>query len=171
MQVHLNTSTMRLEDLPMDVGYASEKVTLTDSEGKGHIIGGQNGKTQLIITAPFIDDALIDELKELSDQLPKGGDYEVTTALVVANDTHTPPQLEGIDFLIDTQEEYGDFYGVRLVGEPYGGELTKAAILISKDGAIFYDDFAEELTDRFNTDTLLRKIMAAQTCYTGKGCH
>ncbi len=171
MQVHLNTSTMRLEDFPMDVGYASEKVTLTDSEGKVHTIGGQNGKTQLIISTPFIDDAFIDELKELSEQLPKGGDYEVTAALVVANDTHTPPELGGIDFFVDSQEEYGDFYGVRLVGEPYGGELTKAAILVSKDGAIFYDDFVENLENRFNTDTLLRKIMAAQTCYTGKGCH
>lgn len=162
---------MRLEDFPMDVGYASEKVTLKNSAGESCVIGGQNGKTQLIISSPFIDDALISELKELSEQLPKGGDYEVTAALVVANDSHTPPELEGIDFLVDADNEYGDFYGVRLVGAPYGGELTKAAILISKDGAIFYDDFAEDLTKKFNTDTLLRKIMAAQTCYTGKGCH
>lgn len=155
----------------MDVGYASENVNLTDSEGNTHSLGGQNGKTQLIISAPFIDEALIDELKELDAMLPKGGDYEVTAALVVANDTHERPPLEGIDFFIDSEGEYGDFYGVRLVGEPYGGELTKAAILVSKDGAIFYDDFVENLQNRFNTDTLLRKIMAAQTCYTGKGCH
>ncbi len=171
MQVRSNTSTMRLEDFPLDVGYASEHVTLTDSEGNAHTLGGQNGKTQLIISTPFIDKALIDELKELDAMLPKGGDYEVTAALVVANDTHERPALEGIDFFIDSEGEYGDFYGVRLVGEPYGGELTKAAILVSKDGAIFYDDFVENLENRFNTDTLLRKIMAAQTCYTGKGCH
>lgn len=171
MQVHSNTSTMHLEDMPLDVGYASEKVTLTGSDGKNYTIGGQNGKTQLIISAPFIDDALVDELKELNEQLPKGGEYEVTAALVVANDSHRFPELDGIDFFVDSEEEYGDYYGVRLSGEPYGGELTKAAILISKDGAIFYDDFAEDLTERFNTDTLLRKIMAAQTCYTGKGCH
>lgn len=162
---------MRLEDMPLDIGYASEKVTLTGSDGKAHVIGGQNGKTQLIITAPFIDDALITELKELDEILPKGGDYEVTAALVVANDTHERPELGGIDFFVDSEGEYGDYYGVRLVGEPYGGELTKAAVLVSKDGAIFYDDFANDLTDRFKTDTLLRKIMAAQTCYTGKGCH
>ncbi|WP_345975882.1 hypothetical protein [Sulfurimonas sp. HSL3-7] len=171
MQVLLNTSTMCLEDMPLDIGYASEKVKLTGSDGKEHTIGGQNGKTQLIISTPFIDDALVQELEEIDAMLPKGGEYEVTAALVVANDTHERPNLENIDFFIDSEGEYGDFYGVRLEGDPCDGELTKAAILISKDGAIFYDEFAKNLHDRFNADTLLRKIMAAQTCYTGKGCH
>jgi len=162
---------MRLEDMPLDIGYASEQVTLSGSDGKRHLLGGQNGKTQLIITAPFIDDAFIRELKEIDAMLPKGGEYEVTASLVVANETHANPGLESFGFFIDTEEEFGDFYGVRLEGEPCSGELTKAAILISKDGAIFYDEFTANLHDRFNTDTLLRKIAAAQTCYTGKGCH
>lgn len=162
---------MRLEEMPLDIGYASDEVTLRGRDGKKHLIGGQNGKTQLIITAPFIDDAFIRELIEIDAMLPKGGDYEVTAALVVANDTHETPELESFDFFIDSEEEFGDLYGVRLEGEPCARELTKAVILISKDGAIFYDEFTANLHDRFNTDTLLRKIAAAQTCYTGKGCH
>ncbi len=171
MQVRLNTSTMRLEDMPLDIGYASDKATLTGSDGKEHTIGGQNGKTQLIITAPFIDDALVKELEEIDAMLPKGGEYEVSAALVVASGSHEDPGLETFDFFIDSKEEFGDLYGVRLEGDPCGGELTKAVILISKDGAIFYDEFTRNLHDRFNADTLLRKIAAAQTCYTGKGCH
>ena len=162
---------MRLEDMPLDIGYASEEVTLRGSDGKNHLLGGHNGKTQLIITAPFIDDAFVRELQEIDAMLPRGGEYEVSAALVVANDSHENPQLENFDFFIDSEEEFGDLYGVRLAGEPCAGELTKAAILISKDGAIFYDEFPANLHDRFNTDTLLRKIAAAQTCYTGKGCH
>ena len=34
-----------------------------------------------------------------------------------------------------------------------------------------YDEFVKELSEKFNLSTLLRKIFAAQTCYTGKGCH
>lgn len=171
MQVQFNTSTMHLEDMPLDIGYASEQVSLKDSDGKPCIIGGHNGKTQLIISAPFIDSAFLEELKVIHEMIPQGGEYEVSAALVVANDTHEKVDLEKFDYLIDSEGEFGDFYGVRLKGTPCEGELTKAIILISKDGAIFYDEFAKNLHDKFNTDTLFRKIYAAQTCYTGKGCH
>ena len=162
---------MTLEDQPLDIGYRSEPVTLTDSSGNRKMLGGQNGKTQLIITAPFIDDTFVDELKAIEADLPSGGEYEVTASLVVANDTHDDPSLDRFEFLIDQEGEFGDWYGVRLVGDPCGGELTKSVILISKDGALFYDDFPKNLHESFNTDTLQRKILAAQTCYTGKGCH
>ena len=162
---------MRLEDTPLDIGYASECVSVKAADGTTHTLGGQNGKTQLIITAPFVDDAFKEELKTIDAMLPSGGEYEVTASLVVANDTHSDPALEKIGFYIDSEGEFGDWYGMRLVGAPCDGELTKALILISKDGALFYDEFAKNLHDAFNADTLLRKITAAQTCYTGKGCH
>lgn len=162
---------MRLEDMPLDVGYASEEVTLLDTNAKEFTLGGQDGKTQLIITTPFIDEAFLEEIQTINEMLPSGGEYEVTASLVVANGSHTVPELDKFNFYIDDKDEMGDFYGVRLKGEPFNGELTKAAILISKDGAIFYDDFVEDINDKFNIDTLYRKIAAAQVCYTGKGCH
>lgn len=162
---------MRLEDLPLDVGYASEKVTLTGPDGKQYVLGGQNGKTQLIVTAPFLDDAFVEELRQIEKELPSGGDYEVTASLVVANDTHDRPELERFGFYMDLEGEFADWYGVKLSGDPCDGELTKTLLLISKDGALFYDEFVNNLHTRFNADTLLRKIVAAQTCYTGKGCH
>lgn len=171
MQIQSNKYTMNLEELPLDIGYASQKVLMSDTNANECFIGGHNGKTQLFITAPCIDAAFIEELKSLSEILPKGGDYEVTAALIVAHDKHKNPCLEGIDFYIDANEEFGDFYGVRLLGEPYDKELTKALILVSKDGAIFYDEFSSHLGERFNLDTLYRKIAAAQLCYNGKGCH
>jgi len=162
---------MHLEDLPLDIGYASEKVTLYTQDAKEHTLGGQDGKTQLIITTPYIDEAISKELQEIDAMLPSGGDYEVTASLVVANATHKAPELQKIGFYVDINEELGDFYGVRLKGEPFDNELTKAVILISKDGAIYYDDFVENIDDKFNLKTLYRKISAAQLCYTGKGCH
>ena len=171
MQVQCNTSTMHLEDMPLDIGYASEKVLVKDTQGKECSIGGQNGKTQLIISLPFIDDSLRAELKEIAQDLPKGGDHEVIPSIIVANDKHKAPDIEEFGFYIDNDEEFADYYGVKLTGEPYGGELTKAVILISKDGAIFYDEFMKDINDSFNAATLGRKILAAQECYTGKGCH
>lgn len=171
MQIEFKTYTMHLEDMPLDIGYASEKVSLTDSNGVKHTVGGHNGKTQLVITTPFIDKEFLDELKSIDEMLPKGGDYEVTASLVVANSNHKDPNLENIEFFIDSGEEFGDYYGTRLKGDPYNSEFTKALILISKDGAIYYDEFTKNIDDKFNADTLLRKVSAAQVCYTGKGCH
>lgn len=162
---------MHLEDLPLDVGYASEKVTLKDVNTEDYVLGGHNGKTQLIITTPTIDESLIEELKNIDISLPQDDEHEVTASLIVANNSHINPELKHIKFLVDTKGEFGDFYGVRLKGGSYDNEFTKALILISKDGAIFYDQFCKDLTDTFNIDTLSRKILAAQVCYTGKGCH
>jgi peroxiredoxin len=171
LQIQLNTSTMRLEEMPLDIGYASEKVTLTTKEGTSRIVGGQNGATQLIVTAPFIDDTFVAELEAIDKALPRGGEHEVTAALIVAGTGHNDPQLEKFEFLIDSDAEFADWYGVRLSGDPLEGELTKALFVISKDGALFYDEFAKNLHDPFNAETALRKIYAAQECYTGKGCH
>lgn len=162
---------MRLEDIPLDIGYASEQVTLKDENGNYHPIAGHNGKTQLLISLPFIDDALLNELRDIEAMIPKEQEHKVNVTLIVANDTHQNPHIEGFDFLTDTQGEFADWYGLRLIGDPLGGELTKSIMLISKDGALFHDDYPENLHDSFNHETLYRKILAAQTCYTGKGCH
>lgn len=162
---------MHLEDIPLDIGYASEQVTLTKEDGQSCNVAGQNGKTQLIITVPFINDPLITELKEISRSIPKEEEHEVTVSLIVAKEGHQNPGVEGFDFLIDSKGEFGDWYGLRLADGPLEGELTKAVTLISKDGALFYDEFPTDLDEPFKHDTLLRKIAAAQTCYTGKGCH
>ncbi len=171
MHVQYNTSIMHLNDMPLDIGYASEKVSVKDANGKEQTLGGQNGKTQLIITLPFVDENYENELREIAKDLPKGGEHEVVSSIIVANGEHKPVDIEGFDFYIDEEEEFADYYGVKLSGEPYEGELTKAVILISKDGAIFYDEFVKDIHNSFNTATLGRKILAAQECYTGKGCH
>jgi len=171
LRIKSQTSTMHLEDTPLDIGYASEKVHVSDIKGKEHIIGGHSGETQLIITTPSLDEAFIKELQKIGELVPSNDSYKVSKSLVVANDLHSAPELENFNFFIDVHGEFGDMYGVRLKGEPFDGELTKAIILISKDGAIFYDQFCDDLTHKFNTDILYRKILAAQLCYTGKGCH
>lgn len=171
MQIHYKASTMRLEDIPLDIGYASEKVSLTNDKGESVEIAGQDGQTQLIVSVPFIDESIATELKAIANEIPKNEDHEVTLSLVVGKQAHQNPKIEGFDFLIDSEGEFGDWYGLRLVGSPLEGELTKAITLISKDGALFYDEHLTNLEEPFNQETLIRKIAAAQVCYTGKGCH
>ena len=155
----------------MDIGYASEKVKLYDEKGHEHMIAGQNGKTQLIISAPFINKTFKDELHKIDELIRDEMSDTLECHLVMANEAHEDPHMENIDFLIDKEGEFGDWYGVRLQGETLQGEFTKSLMLISKDGALFYDEYPRDISNAFNEETLLRKIAAAQTCYTGKGCH
>ncbi|MBV5321005.1 MAG: hypothetical protein JZU62_04915, partial [Sulfuricurvum sp.] len=64
MQITYDSSTLHLEDMPLDVGYASERIDLKNSTGEKFTIGGQNGSTQLFISAPFINDDLMTQLNE-----------------------------------------------------------------------------------------------------------
>ena len=171
MQIIYNTSTLSLEDIPLDVGYASEKVSLKNHKDETFSIGGQNGFTQLILSAPFIDDALLAQLEEIDTLLGLNALQGITKALIVANVQHTDPQMEGWLFGIDTDEEFGDYYGMRLAKGELGGEFAKGLFIVSKDGALFYNEILNDLNESFSLEKALPKIAAAMNCYTGKGCH
>jgi thiol peroxidase len=171
LKINYQNSTLHLEDMPLDVGYASEKVTLKNPSGETFALGGQNGFTQLILSVPFIDEPLIAQLQELNTLLSLNALTGVSKTLIVANDSHTDPQIEGWQFGIDTDEAFGDYYGVRLAKGELGGEFAKALFIVSKDGALFYNDIPNDLNTLFSLEKALSKIAAANNCYTGKGCH
>lgn len=171
MQIIHKASTLELEDLPLDIGYASERVSLKSSNNEIHHIGGQNGSTQIIVSAPFIDDSLLSQLKELDDLLNLNALGGITKGLIVATSNHASPQMEGWLFGFDEDEAFGDYYGVRLVGDDLQGEFAKSLFIISKDGALFYNEILSDLSKPFSLDKALSKIVAATSCYTGKGCH
>jgi len=167
LQITYNTSILHLEDMPLDVGYASEKIDLKNVQDEKFTIGGQNGATQLLISAPFIDDALLTQLNEMDSLLSLNALGGITKALIVAADKETLPPLEEWLVGYDYDEAYGDYYGVRLNNK----ELAKSLFIISKDGAVFYHEILGDLNEPFSIDKALAKIVAANSCYTGKGCH
>jgi len=167
LQINYNTSTLYLEDMPLDVGYASEKVSLKNHKDETFTIGGQNGFTQLLISAPFIDEALISQLTEIDTLLSLNALGGIAKALIVANDKHELPILEEWLSGYDYDEAYGDYYGVRLSNK----ELAKTLVIVSKDGAVFYHEILSDLNAPFSLEKALPKIAAAINCYTGKGCH
>lgn len=167
MQIVHNNSLLTLEDMPLDIGYASEKVDLKNRVGEVFTIGGQNGATQLLISAPLVDDALISQLKDFDTLLTLNALGGITKALIVADDKHELPALEEWLSGYDYDEAFGDYYGVRLSNK----ELAKTLFIISKDGAVFYHEILSDLNEPFSIDKALAKIVAANSCYTGKGCH
>jgi len=171
MQIRYQTSTLHLEDMPLDIGYASEKVTLKNHADETFSIGGHTGYTQLIVSTPFIDDEFLTQMGEITTLLSLNALDNVSKTIVVANAKHEDPSLEGWQFGIDDDEAFGDYYGIRLAKGELGGEFAKALFVISKDGALFYDEILGDLNEPFKLEKALPKIAAAMQCYTGKGCH
>ncbi|MCH9814105.1 MAG: hypothetical protein K0U47_09210, partial [Epsilonproteobacteria bacterium] len=133
MQVTLNAQTMMLEDIPLDEGYASEKVTAKDMRGKEITFGGQNGKTQIIISAPYLDEENFNEF----DQLMKHEDLaieDVQKYFILSSKADLKSDCD-LPLLIDEEEHFGDEFGVRISEAPLKGKLTKALFIVSKDGA------------------------------------
>lgn len=171
MLIRYNTHTLTLDDMPLDIGYASEKVDLKNGAGELFRIGGQNGGTQLLISLPFIDKSLMGQLRELDSLLYINALGGITKALIVATEKCDMPVMEEWLTGYDYDETFGDYYGVRLSEGELGGEFAKALFVISKDGAVFYNEVLSDLNEPFSLDKVLLKIAAAQSCYTGKGCH
>jgi len=171
LQIRYNTSLLELEDLPLDIGYASERVSLKNPKGETFAVGGQNGGTQLILTAPYVDEQLVSQLKEIDSLLSLNALGGVAKTLAVAKDAHQQPDAEEWLFGFDYDEALGDYYGIRLSPGELGGEFAKALFIISKDGALFYSEVLNDIDAPFTLDKAIVKIAAAQTCYTGKGCH
>jgi peroxiredoxin len=171
LQIRYHTTTVELEDIPLDIGYASEKVDLKNSSNTLFSIGGQNGATQLLISIPFIDENLLSTLKEFTTLLSINALDGISKSLIVATDRYPLPHLEEWTVGFDYDQAFGDYYGVRLSGGELNGELTKALFILSKDGAVFYHEILSDLSTSFDLDKALVKIAAANNCYTGKGCH
>lgn len=172
MRITYNTYTMHLEDEPLEAGYASDKVLVSSLKGESKHIGGHNGSTQLIISVPFINKEISKELNNLALVLHNSPLIQASANLIVStNSSKSFDDIEGYELFADHEEEFGDMYSVRLKDGPLKGELTKALFIISKDGALFYDEILSNLSDSFNTDLALSKLAIAQECYTGKGCH
>lgn len=170
MQIRYRNTTLHLEDLPMDVGYASERVSLSDGT-KSFTAGGHTGFTQLLISTPFIDEEFLIQMREIDTLLALNALQGISKTIVVANAGHTDPRMEGWMFGIDSDEAFGDYYGIRLAPGELGGEFAKALFIISKDGALFHSEIVPDLHGPFSLEKVLNKIAAAQNCYTGKGCH
>lgn len=171
MDIRYRTSTLTLEDLPLDIGYASERVELKNAVGEKFRIGGQDGSTQLIVTVPFVNDALLSELNELTSLLAINALGGVNKVLAVANDQYELPLIDGWQVGFDYDEALGDYYGIRLGSGEMGGEFAKAFFIISKDGALFFSDISNDLDAPIDIAKAIVKIAAADNCYTGKGCH
>jgi len=80
-------------------------------------------------------------------------------------------QLKIMQMAYDNYNEFGAWYGTKILDGSLADSLCKSLFLISKDGAVFYVDMPHDMSDKINLERLHIALNKAFTIYTGVGCH
>lgn len=172
MRLSYHQDIVYLDAMPLDVGYAASRVEVVTLEGTSLLVGGQKPFTQLLISIPFMDAITCQALSEMALILKNTPSIEATLTLI-AHDAAVfkDAALNGFTLCVDALGEFGMEYSTRIATPPLKGALTKALFVITKDGALFYNELVTNLVLPFDTQKALLKLATAQSCYTGQGCH
>ncbi len=170
MKIIYKEREFTLEDEMLDVGYSAEKVELLTKDDKKVTVGGHTGRTQILVSLPFVDDGIKKELETIDAMLNDTAKAQIDAWVIGADDT----VLAEVGFFrsgVDYDEAFGDYYGTRLLGGELDGKLTKSLFIIAQDGTLFYIDAPEDLGEPFNMERFQRQIVTALSCCDKKGCH
>jgi len=172
MRLTYNHETLSLQSTPLDVGYNAGAVHITPRNGTPIGLGGCTQAPTLIITLPFWLPHYEGELESLARVLhhidPTLKAYVVLDSIEML----TLPTLP-LPFILasDSQGELGDAYGVRIGSGSLNNALAKTLLLLSKDGALYYEEILKDLDHAFNEAYFARALASAIRCYNGEGCH
>lgn len=170
MKIIYNGSETALEDEMLDVGYSAEKVELLTKDDKKVTVGGHTGRTQILVSLPFVDEGIKKELAVIDGMLNDTAKSQID-AWVIGADKSVDADIGFFKTGVDYDEAFGDYYGTRLEGGELDGKLTKALFIIAQDGTLFYYDAPSDLSDLFDAERFQRQIVTALSCCDKKGCH
>lgn len=165
-----------LTDDFIDIGYMAENFeanTIDDKTFEVKRSSPDRGLT-VLVSFPSFDEEFGAEIFKI-DMLLAELEIDVSCYMLFDKKTDDLVALESkfekFNILIDSEEEFGNMYGAKIVDGPLEGKLTKALFLVSKDGSIFYLDMPENLDDKLDLERLRVELNKAYATYTGVGCH
>ena len=160
----------------IDVGYMAENIEVKDFFGKTKEIkrSDEKGSMTLLVSFPHVKNGFEDEITKL-DKFMSNIQVDIHCYFIFSTKcpekTVMKNRLDKFEIVYDDEEEFGNMYGTKIVSGELEGKLTKAMFLISKDGAVFYLDMPQDLSEPFDMDRLKVELNKAYVTYTGVGCH
>lgn len=174
MQITYKEEKLELVDDILDVGYMAEDVEVEDIQGNQLTIGRKNPEKglQILISLPNLDS--INEVSAL-DALFSEATVAFKSYLLLdkkESDTHAAAnRLKHIQVVTDSEEEFGNMYGTKIISGSLKGHLTKSLFVIGKDSAIYHVDLPQNMGEPFKREVLIAALNTAQQSYTGVSCH
>lgn len=156
----------------IDIGYMAENVEVTDIEGNTVLVkrSTPDRVIQLFISVPSVEDEFKDDLLAL-DEFLSGANIELNSVLFLNEKQEIDTKFNSLKIFFDTDDEFGNMYGTKIVKGSLEDKLTKALFLIGKDGAVYFIDMPTDLSTPFNIERLRIEINKVYQSYTGVGCH
>jgi len=160
----------------IDVGYMGENIEVSDFYKKPKEIQRSHGDQSmtLLVSFPSMNNGFSDEIVKV-DKFMSDIQVPINCYFIFNEEsedkTALKNKLEKFEIVFDTEEEFGNMYGTKIVTSSLKDKLTKSLFLISKDGAIFYLDMPDDLEDLLDLARLQVELNKAYVSYTGVGCH
>lgn len=160
-----------LTDEFIDIGYSAENFEAIDINGKTIEITktAGNRNIQIFMSFPSFEE-FKDEIVTF-DEFMNGAVVDITTYIIFNKKIEIPYKFKKTIPVFDTNDEFGDMYGTKLISGDLKNKLTKALFLIGKDGAIYHIDMPENLEKPFDNERIRAELNKAYQTYTGVGCH
>ncbi|WP_428026445.1 hypothetical protein [Arcobacter sp.] len=160
-----------LIDEIIDIGYMAEDIVATDLTGKELVIkkASPNRMIQVFLSFPNFED--FKEEIIAFDEFMNEAKVEIFTYLLFDKKIDFAYKFKKIIPVFDTNEEYGNMYGTKIVSGILENCLTKALFLVGKDGAIYHIDMPEDLSKPLDMNRIRIELNKVYQSYTGVGCH
>lgn len=157
------TSALKLNGKTRKIGGEAPAIRITKMDGSQNVIGMAAAVFQCIITSPDITSP--DFIKVLNDLNTRLKGLENIQGTVVTPqskesvETVTQAQsLENIEFVIDSNSEFGKKFGIEIAEGEYEKMPAHAMFLIDKDGEFALMEIAETPFGTLDMDAFFAEI-------------
>lgn len=149
----------------INVGDKAPEVTVVNSDGLGDVVvGGAQGKKQLLIVVPSLDTGVC--ATETRNFNAKAASMEGVQATVISLDLPFASgrfcSAEGIDKLTVTSDfrnkDFANAYGVLLGGSVLAGVTCRAIFAVNEEGVVTYKEIVPEITEEPNYDAAIAAV-------------
>jgi len=149
----------------INVGDKAPEITVVNSDGLGDVVvGGAQGKKQLIIVVPSLDTGVC--ATETRNFNAKVAGMEGVSATIVSLDLPFAASrfcsAEGIDNLVVTSDfrnkDFANAYGMLLGGSVLAGVMARAIFVVNEEGIVSYKQLVPEVTEEPDYDAALAAL-------------
>ena len=161
MKVKFKGNEVTLSSNQIKVGDNAPVVFLKAKDLSSIQVGGKKDKIQIINVVPSLDTPVCSiQAKTFNKNAAKLSDVEINVVsmdLPFAQDRFcNTNDIKNLNTLSDfTKKEFGKAYGLLIEDSPLEGLLTRAVIVVDKNGKVVYVEICDEITNEPNYDAAL----------------
>jgi len=161
----LKGNTVNLAGNEVNVGDKAPEITVVNSSGLADkVVGGAQGKKQLIVVVPSLDTAVC--ATETRNFNQKASEIEGVDLTIVSMDLPFAGgrfcSVEGIENLTVASDfrnkDFANAYGVLIADGPLAGVTCRAIFAVNEEGVVTYKEIVPEITEEPNYDAALAAV-------------